>query len=333
MRRHLMVAGCTRGANSQSATPGLMPAPAGPANPRVETSLFPAGKGAWATGLAKLARQFGGLLVTALLGGFLTAALVRNSPGFDADERDLDARLSADSRASIRAEHASQQDVARFYFRQMAAALHGDFGISPSLRRPIGELIAARLPVTLDLMAAGVGGGWALAFALALASVVWRDSAVSRLAGAASTCALCLPSAAMAVLMFVVGGPVRAIIALVLFPRLYDTLHNLLQDAYERPHILTARAKGVGPVSILLRHVMPVCAPEFLALAGVSAIMAFGAAIPVETLCDLPGLGQLAWKAATARDLPLLVSLTLLITLLTQVCNAVADWVTPGATA
>jgi peptide/nickel transport system permease protein len=137
-----------------------------------------------------------------------------------------------------------------------------------------------------------------------------------------------MPSAAMAVLMFVVGGPVRAIIALVLFPRLYETLRNLLQDAYGRPHILTARAKGVGPASILLRHAMPICAPEFLALAGVSAIMAFGAAIPVETLCDLPGLGQLAWKAAIARDLPLLTVLTLLITLLTQACNAAADWVT-----
>jgi ABC-type dipeptide/oligopeptide/nickel transport system permease component len=54
--------------------------------------------------------------------------------------------------------------------------------------------------------------------------------------------------------------------------------------------------------------------------------MAFGAAIPVETLCDLPGVGQLAWKAAMARDLPLLVSLTMLITLLTQACNAVSDW-------
>jgi peptide/nickel transport system permease protein len=276
----------------------------------------------------KIGRQLGGLLATTLIGGFLTAALVRHSPGFDADERDLDARLSVESRASIRAEHAAQQNVRRFYVRQMAAALHGDFGVSPSLQQPIGQLIAARLPVTLELMALGVGSGWTLAFALALASVLWRGSAVSRLAGAVSTCALCMPSAAMAVLMFVVGGPVRAIIALVLFPRLYETLRNLLQDAYERPHILTARAKGVGPASILLRHVMPVCAPEFLALAGVSAIMAFGAAIPVETLCDLPGLGQLAWKAAIARDLPLLTVLTLLITLLTQLCNAAADWVT-----
>ena len=65
-----------------------------------------------------------------------------------------------------------------------------------------------------------------------------------------------------------------------------------------------------------------------LALAGVSVVMAFGAAIPVETLCDVPGLGQLAWKAATARDLPLLVTLTLMMAVATQTMNAAADWLT-----
>jgi peptide/nickel transport system permease protein len=279
--------------------------------------------------LGKIVRQFGALLATAALGGFLAAALVRSGPGFDADERDLDARLNAESRASIRAEHAARRDVVGSYLRQMAAMTRGDFGTSPSLQRPIGELIAARLPVTIELMAVGVAGGWAFSFALALAAVLWRGPAVSRIAGAVSTCAMCLPSAALAVLIFILGGPVRVIIALVLFPRLFDTLRNLLQDVYQRPHILTPRAKGVGPVRILLHHVIPICAPEFLALAGISAIMAFGAAIPVETLCDLPGLGQLAWKAATARDLPLLVVLTLLITLFTQACTVAADWLTP----
>ena len=271
-------------------------------------------------------RFVGSLIVTALIGGLLTAALVRSSPGFDADERELDPRLSEQSRASIRAEHAPRHNFVRFYFSQLRGMLHGDFGESPSLQRPIGELIAERLPVTLGLMIQGVAGGWALAFTLALVSVLSRRSAVARITSAASTCAVCLPSAAVAVVTFAFGGPVRAIIAFVLFPRLFDTVRNLLQDVYERPHILTARAKGVNSFGILLRHVMPICAPEFLALAGVSVLMAFGAAIPVETLCDLPGLGQLAWKAATARDLPLLIALTLLITLFTQVVNAVTDW-------
>jgi peptide/nickel transport system permease protein len=205
--------------------------------------------------------------------------------------------------------------------------VHGDFGMSRSLNRPIGELVSSRLPVTLEVMGFGVAGGWALGMGLALAAVLCRSRTVSRLAAIVSTCALCLPSAAIAVMVYFIGGPVRAIVALVLFPRLFESLRNLLQDAYSRPHILTARAKGVTPAGILLRHVLPVCAPEFLALAGVSVIMAFGAAIPVETLCDLPGIGQLAWKAAVARDLPVLTALTLLIALFTQTCNAVSDWI------
>jgi peptide/nickel transport system permease protein len=69
-----------------------------------------------------------------------------------------------------------------------------------------------------------------------------------------------------------------------------------------------------------------------LALAGVTVSIAFGAAIPVEVVCDYPGLGQLAWKAALARDLPLLVNLTLIIALVTVAANSFSDLLTPTAT-
>jgi peptide/nickel transport system permease protein len=268
---------------------------------------------------------------TALLGGLLTAALVRNSPGFDADERLLDARLDDASRDAIRAEHVARHDVVGFYARQMKGMLHGDFGTSTSLNRPISELLRERLPVTLRLMGTGIAAAWAAALALAIGAVIGRSRFVASAAAAASTCSLCVPSAVLAILVFALGGPVAVVIPLVLFPRLFENVRNLLQNAYDRPHILTARSKGVSTAGILLRHALPVCAPELLALAGVSAVMAFGAAIPVETVCDIPGLGQLAWKAATARDLPLLVTLTLLVAILTQVGNAASDWLTPEA--
>jgi peptide/nickel transport system permease protein len=277
----------------------------------------------------KLLRKLAAVGATVLAGGLLTATLVRMSPGFDSDERLLDARLDGDSQAAVRAEHAANSNVLLFYVHHLTGMLHGDLGESPSLRRPIAELIGDRLPVTAELMAMGVAGGWTLALAFALPAVLCRRRLASQIADTLSTSMLCLPPAAIAVLIFTWGGPVRIIIALVLFPRLFDYCRNLLEDACARPHILLARAKGVRPARILLRHVLPVIAPQFLALAGVSVSMAFGAAIPVETLCDLPGIGQLAWKAAIARDLPLLVCLTMMITLLTQLCNAASD----GATA
>ena len=69
----------------------------------------------------------------------------------------------------------------------------------------------------------------------------------------------------------------------------------------------------------------PVVAPQLLAVAGVSVSMAVGAAIPVEALCGLAGVGQLAWQAALARDLPLLVNITILVTLVTLLANSGAD--------
>jgi peptide/nickel transport system permease protein len=60
--------------------------------------------------------------------------------------------------------------------------------------------------------------------------------------------------------------------------------------------------------------------------------MAIGAAIPIETICDVPGLGRLAWQAATARDLPLLVNLTMLVALITIAAAALAEAMTPAET-
>jgi len=95
--------------------------------------------------------------------------------------------------------------------------------------------------------------------------------------------------------------------------------------AYSRPHIIAARARGLGEGRILCLHVVPVVAPQLLAIAGVSVSLAVGAAIPVEALCGLPGIGQLAWQAALARDLPLLVNITMLVTLVTLLANSSAD--------
>jgi ABC-type dipeptide/oligopeptide/nickel transport system permease component len=55
--------------------------------------------------------------------------------------------------------------------------------------------------------------------------------------------------------------------------------------------------------------------------------MALGAMVPVEALCDSPGVGQLVWQAAMARDLPVLVNVTLLLAGLTIAANLTADTV------
>src|SRR5256885_12949457 len=109
---------------------------------------------------------------------------------------------------------------------------------------------------------------------------------------------LSLPSAVVAMLAVHLRTPVFCAIAVVVFPRLYGYIRNLLVRSYDQPHVLAARARGLGSTAILLRHVLPLAAPPLLALLGVSFALFFRAAISIRALCDSPGLGQLALQAA-----------------------------------
>jgi peptide/nickel transport system permease protein len=98
----------------------------------------------------------------------------------------------------------------------------------------------------------------------------------------------------------------------------------LLSESLALPQVLAAAARGISKIRILARYVIPPALAPMVALMGVSLTIAFGAAIPVEVICDIPGLGQLAWKAAIARDLPLLAAMTLIVTGMTLTANSAA---------
>ena len=136
---------------------------------------------------------------------------------------------------------------------------------------------------------------------------------------------LCIPAAVLALVSVILDTPGYLAIALIVFPKIYRYSRNLLAKAYVLPHITAARARGLGEGRILLWHVLPVAGPQMIALAGITVSLALGASIPVESLCGLPGIGQLAWQAALSRDLPLLVNLTVLVTLVTLLANSSAD--------
>jgi peptide/nickel transport system permease protein len=265
------------------------------------------------------------MLATVLLGGFLSATLVRLAPGFDADEQQLDPHLSAQSLQAIRDQRHQDHNVFRFYFSYMQRAAHGELGTSLSLGQPVRTLLRERAPLTLRLLILGLGLAWLLTLTLTLSAAWLRLSVYDTLTTVLSAILLCVPAAVLALLSVLWNVPGSLAIALIVFPRTYRYSRNMLGKTYSLPHLITARAKGLGEGRILLWHVLPVVAPQLLAVAGVSVSMAVGAAIPVEALCGLAGIGQLAWQAALARDLPLLVNITVLVTLVTLLANSGAD--------
>jgi peptide/nickel transport system permease protein len=273
----------------------------------------------------RIARHGVAIVAIVLLGGLLSAVLVRLAPGFDVDEEQLDPHLNAESVRALRETRLQERNVFAFYIHSLQRAVHGDLGTSLSLGQPVTTLLRERAPLTLKLVTIGLLFSWAVAMAMALSAAWLRASAYDALTTFVSGTFLCIPAAALALLSVLWNVPGSLAIGLIVFPRVYRYARNLLARAYSLPHIITARAKGLGELRILFWHVVPVVGAQLLAVAGISVSIAVGAAIPVEALCGLPGVGQLAWQAALARDLPLLMNITILVTLVTLLANSGAD--------
>jgi peptide/nickel transport system permease protein len=264
-------------------------------------------------------------LMTIMVGGLISATLARYAPGFGTDENQLDARLSSASIAAIRDLHPEERNVATYYANSLRRALHGDLGTSRSLNRPVRRLIFERSAVTLKVAGEGLALAWFATGLAVLATWLLRSSTLAGSINFLGGTLLCLPAAVMALLSIMLNAPGYLAIALIIFPKVHRYLGNLVSDARQMPHILTAQSKGISELRLLCWHVMPVLKRETLALAGVSVGLALSAAIPVEALCGIPGLGQLAWQSAMARDLPLLINLSLLVVACVTLANSGAD--------
>lgn len=264
-------------------------------------------------------------IIIVLIGGFMGATLVRFAPGYGVTEEELDTRLSGESLQALRQSQAAPGNLMSFYLDYWGKLLHGDLGFSHVMQQPVRQLIAERFPETIKSVGFGVALGWVAGLGLAILNVTARSAAVDLGSGLVATIALCTPAAVLALLCVLAQAPGRLVIAVIVFPKVYQYARNLLVRSASLPHVIAATARGLNKARIFLWHILPVAAPQLLAVAGISVSIAFTAAIPVEALCDMPGIGQLAWKAALGRDLELLVILTMMVTTITLLANTTAD--------
>src|SRR5258708_33394748 len=116
----------------------------------------------------KIAGHALALVATVLLGGLLSATLVRLAPGFETDERQLDPHLAAQSLQVLKDARHADHNILRFYFSYMHRAVHGDLGTSLALGQPVRELLRDRIPLTLRLLSTGLALAWMASLTLAL---------------------------------------------------------------------------------------------------------------------------------------------------------------------
>jgi len=269
------------------------------------------------------------IALTVLAGGLLSATLARYAPGFGSDEDQLDTRRDSASLQRLRDRQMEDSNVTAFYTRSLIKYLSGDLGVSRSLQRPVRELLVERFKPTVIALLTGLVLAWMLGLTAALFAIFRPNPLTQAGLAASGTFMQCVPAAVVALFLFVMGGRGPLLggvaVALVLYPRIASYSSGMLKQAYSSSHVLMARARGISRARVFLWHALPVSLPQLISFAGVSVSLALSASIPMEVILDTPGIGQLAWQAALARDMSLLVALTICFSLIIVSANTISE--------
>jgi peptide/nickel transport system permease protein len=99
-----------------------------------------------------------------------------------------------------------------------------------------------------------------------------------------------------------------------------SVIDNLVQD-----YVRTAQSKGVGPRRLLIVHVLRNALLPIVTLVGLFVPVLLSGAVVVESVFNYPGMGLLFWNAATTRDYPTELGVTVLAGVLTVAGSLLAD--------
>ncbi|GAA2828229.1 ABC transporter permease [Kribbella solani] len=286
-----------------------------------------------------------------------TFVLVSLSPG-DPAEQILGFNATPESIARLRSAMGLNQPLWDQYWNWIRSAATGDLGTSISTGTPVADAISARLPVTLSLVAGallvtsllGVGGG-------VLASL--RGGGVARAVDAVALLGFALPSFWLAsgmVALFAVrlgwfpaigyvplaespAGWLRSLvlpIAALALPSIAfvaKQTRESMAGALDSEYVRMGRAHGVPDRSLIGRHALRNAAMPVVTVIGVQAVGLLAGTLFVENVFSLPGLGSLLVQSALGHDVPVVMGITMTITLLVVAVNAVVDlaytWLNP----
>jgi peptide/nickel transport system permease protein len=244
----------------------------------------------------------------------------------------------------------------------------GDFGYSYDTKRPVTAEIGDRLPATVYLMSVTFVVVLAIAIPVGIICAVrqysWIDTVISTLAFAGQALPVfwlglmlilifygwarnplsgepLLPARGMATLGedFNVGDRIVHLILPVATLALgwvswYSRyLRSSMLDVLHQGYVRTARAKGLTERVVLQRHAFKNAAIPLITVAALDLATLVTGALYVEIIFSWPGMGQLFYRAATRRDYPVLMAITMLAAVVVVLANILADtvyaWLNP----
>ena len=98
-----------------------------------------------------------------------------------------------------------------------------------------------------------------------------------------------------------------------------------MMDVLSREYVGALRADGIPQRSIIFKHALRNAALPVVTMIGVFFVAMLGGTVVVERVFVLPGLGSLVAQAAASSDLPVILGVTLLFTLIVTATNVLID--------
>ncbi|MFD4509127.1 ABC transporter permease [Streptomyces sp. NPDC058457] len=248
------------------------------------------------------------------------------------------------------------------YWEWLKDAVHGDLGQSISSNESVSGSLNTRLGVTLSLVIATTLLALVIGVVLGMASA--RGGRITRVtADVASIAGMTIPAFWVGLLGIWVfntqfgllpangyvffgtsaGGWLRSLVlpvtalAFALVTVIAKQTREQFADVLNRDFVRNLRANGVSERSILFKHALRHVSVTVLTVAGNNLIGLLGAAVVVEELFGLPGLGSAAVTAASSGDIPVIQGVAVYFTLIVVALNLLVDlavgWLNPQAVA
>jgi len=272
--------------------------------------------------------------------------------------------LSSDPATAIAGEAATDEDIVYIrklygfdrplivqYVEWVGKALRGDFGNSYYFRMPVSQILADRLPITLKLGTSAVIFAMVLSVPLGVVAAMRPNSWIDRVALFLSIMGQALPSfwfALMLIVLLSIMFPLlppsgtetwvhfvmpTIVLGYFAMPAIMRLTRAGMMEVMASDYIRTARAKGLLPAKVLIKHALRNAIIPVVSVAAVQFGFMLGGSIVVETIFALHGMGYLAWESINRSDLPtvqaVILVFSIIYVLLTLLADLINAWLDP----
>jgi peptide/nickel transport system permease protein len=245
------------------------------------------------------------------------------------------------------------------YAKFMWNVAHGEFGVSYRLARPVMDLIAERLPATLELAFTAAVLALLVGVPMGVYTGIFRNAASSRAFLAFSLVGVSLPTFLIGILLILVFSvllgwlpsfgrgdvvhfeywstgflTVSGLKALVLpaitlglfqMTLIMRLVRSEMLEVLRSDYVKFARARGLSNRAINFGHALKNTLVPVITIVGlqIGGIIAFS--IVTETVFQWPGMGLLFVQSVQVADIPVMAAYLMLISVLFVVINLVVD--------